>query len=54
LADAPLAPTLFERWLALFPKLSLDSVRPTVQQLMDRIGFLWIRDEVIRYIGCAS
>lgn len=54
LVDAPLARTVFERWLGVCPKLSLDNVRPTVQQLMDRIGLFWIPDEVIIYIGCAS
>lgn len=54
LACAPLAAAEFERWLGECPELTLDSMRPTVQQLMDRIQRFWIPDEVILYIGLAG
>ncbi len=53
LIDAPLAVAEFERWLGVCPQLTLDGVRPTVQQLMDRIRRFWIPDEVILYIRLA-
>ena len=54
LTEAPLAKAEFERWLGVCPTLTLDGVRPTVQQLMDRIRRFWIPDEVILYIGLAT
>ena len=54
LIEAPLAAARFEQWLRECPKLTLDGVRPTVQQLMDRIQRFWIPDEVILYIGLAG
>jgi len=50
LIDAPLAAVEFQHWLGVCPKLTLDAIRPTVQQLMDRIQRFWIPDEVILYI----
>jgi hypothetical protein len=49
-----LAAAEFQRWLDRCPKLTLDGVQPTGQQLMDRIGRFWIPDEVILYIGRAT
>jgi hypothetical protein len=54
LMEAPLAVAEFQRWLDTSPKLALDGIRPTVQQLMDRIRRFWIPDEVIVYIGLAT
>jgi hypothetical protein len=54
LSEAPLAAAKFESWLDLRPELTLDGVRPTVQQLMGRIRCFWIPAEVILYIGKAT
>jgi len=54
LKKAPLAADEFQRWLDRCRELTLDSTRPTVQQLMDRIQQFWIPDEVILYIGLAT
>lgn len=44
----------FERWLDPRAKLTIDSIRPTVEQLMDRVRRFWIPDEVILYIGLVT
>jgi hypothetical protein len=54
LIEAPLAVAEFQRWLRERPELTLDGIRPTVQQLMDRIQRFWVPDEVILYIGLAG
>lgn len=54
LMEAPLAVAEFQRWLDVRPKLTLDGIRPTVEQLMDRVRRFWIPDEVILYIGLAT
>ena len=51
---APLSEAEFQRWLGKRRELTLDGLRPTVPQLMDRIGRFWIPDEVILYIGLAG
>jgi hypothetical protein len=52
--EAPLSEAEFQRWLAKRRELTLDGLRPTVPQLMDRIRRFWIPDEVILYIGLAG
>jgi hypothetical protein len=54
LMEAPLAVAEFQRWLDVRPKLTVDGIRPTVEQLMDRVRRFWIPDEVILYIGLAT
>lgn len=54
LVRAPLAKAVFEDWLQICPGLTLDDDRPTVEQLMDRVGRFWLSDEVILYIGLAT
>lgn len=54
LSEAPLAEDKFEYWLSVCPELTLDGVRPTVQELMGRTRRFWIPDEVILYIGKAT
>ena len=54
LMEAPLAVAEFQRWLDVRPKLTLDRIRPTVEQLTDRLRRFWIPDEVILYIGLAT
>ncbi len=54
MTEAPLAAAEFQHWLKVRPELTLDRVRPTVQQLMDRVERFWIPDEVILYIGLAG
>jgi hypothetical protein len=54
LIRSPLAAAEFQRWLDVRPDLTLDGIRPTVPQLMDRIQRFWIPDEVILYIGLAG
>jgi hypothetical protein len=54
LIEAPLSEVEFRRWLDKCRELTLDCIRPTVQQLMDRIRRFWIPDEVILYIGLAG
>lgn len=52
--SAPIAIEVFERWLDVRPELTLEGVRPTVEQLMDRVRQFWLKDEVILYIGKAT
>ena len=54
LMSAPLSIEVFERWLDVRPELTLDGVRPTIQQLIDRVRQFWLGDEVILYIGKAT
>lgn len=54
LAEAPLAPKAFETWLQVCPDLTLDGVRPTIEQLMTRVRGFWLADETILYIGLAT
>ena len=54
LMEAPLAVAEFQRWLDVRPELTLDRIRPTVEQLTDRVRRFWIPDEVILYIGLAT
>lgn len=54
LATAPLTERVFERWLEVRPKLTLDGNRPTIQKLMSRIEQFWLGYEVILYIGKAT
>ncbi len=54
LMEAPLAADKFQRWLDVRPELTLDRIRPTVEQLMDQVRRFWIPDEVILYIGLAT
>jgi hypothetical protein len=54
LTGAPLSEAEFQRWLAKRRELTLDGIRPTAPQLMDRIRRFWIPDEVILYIGLAG
>lgn len=52
--SAPLYTQVLEHWLDVRPELTLEGVRPTVQQLMDRVRQFWLEDEVILYIGKAT
>lgn len=52
--SAPLAVEVFERWHDVRPELTLDGVRPMVEQLMDRVQRFWLKDEAILYIGMAT
>ncbi len=54
LVRAPLERAVFEDWLQICPGLTLDAAKPTVEQLMDRVGRFWLPDEVILYIGLAT
>lgn len=51
---APLNATKFEEWLERCPDLTLDGAKPTIEQLMERVGRFWFSDEVILYVGLAS
>lgn len=54
LAEAPLAVDVFETWLDVRPELILDGMRPSVEQLMERVQGFWLADEVILYLGLAT
>ena len=54
LDSAPLNSTKFEEWLERCPDLTLDGTKPTIAQLMERVGRFWFSDEVILYVGLAS
>ena len=54
LTEAPLSEAEFQRWLTKRSELTLDGIRPTLSQVMDRIRRFWIPDEVVLYIGLAG
>ena len=54
LKRAPRARCVFQKWLKVCPELTLNDTKPDVDQLMDRVGRLWLPDEVILYIGKAA
>ena len=54
LPRAPLSSAAFERWLNVCPDLTVDGVRPTLEELMRRVAAFWLRDEVIVYVGRAT
>ena len=54
LPRAPLSLPTFERWLNVCPELTVDSARPTLDELMRRVAAFWLRDEVILYVGLAT
>jgi hypothetical protein len=49
-----LSSTAFERWLIVFPDLTVDGARPTIEELMRRVAAFWLRDEVIVNVGLAT
>lgn len=52
--EAPLDRLAFETWLRVRPELMLDGTRPTVEQLMERVGGFWLPDESVLYVGLAT
>ena len=51
---ANLSTDAFQKWLRLCPDITLDSVRPDADRLMDRVQRFWLQDEAILYIGRAT
>lgn len=45
---------VFERWLHIRPELTMDGIRPPIDDLMERIRKFWFPDETILYIGMAT
>lgn len=54
LSRPPLASYAFEAWLSRCPDLTLDGIRPSVDQLKRRIEGFWLPDETIVYVGLAT
>ena len=54
LANAPIFAQAVEELLAVRPELRVDGTRPTVEQLVGRLGGFWFPDEVVVYIGLAG
>jgi len=54
LEKAPVDKKVCSHWLEICPQLQMDGIRPTVQQLMDRLNDFWLPDEVVLYIGKAT
>lgn len=52
--DAPIGEMATERLLGACPELRLDGIRPTAQQLRNRIAACWLPTETVLYMGKAS
>lgn len=54
LAGPPISEAAVDKLLAARPELTLDDVRPTREQVIQRLAAFWFPDEVVVYIGCAG
>jgi hypothetical protein len=54
IATAPISASAVEDLLAVRPELTLDGVRPTPVELIQRLAAFWFPDEVVLYIGLAG
>ena len=54
MASAPIDHAALRRWLEAVPSLRLDGVRPTSEQLADRLELFWQPAESVVYIGRSS
>ncbi len=53
-ATPPISEAAVDELLAVRPELTLDRVRPTRDQVVQRLGEFWFPDEVVVYIGLAG
>src|SRR5450759_2110821 len=53
-AGAPLDRNAIIGWLARVPTLRVDGVRPTAEELSDRLAAFWIVGETVVYVGLAG
>jgi hypothetical protein len=54
LKTCPLSIPTLEDWLEVRPELRLDGDRPSVEELAERLGAIWLPDEVVLYVGLAG
>lgn len=54
LPTAPIGANAIDRLLGVCPELRLDGLRPTSQQLRERVGAFWLASETVLYAGKAS
>jgi hypothetical protein len=53
-SEAPVSGAAIDVLLAARPELMLDGARPTPDQLISRLGELWLPDEEVVYVGLAG
>src|SRR5436305_971215 len=54
IAAAPISAAAVDELLAARSELTLDGLRPTPKELIDRLASFWFPDEVVLYIGLAG
>jgi len=54
LASAPIDPRAIAAWIDRVPTLRVDDLRPSVEDLVARLGSFWVPNEPVVYIGLAG